>query len=503
MMKGFRQIAIILCVSAALLNLCGCATNVEDAATSMPAPTTTPTVTPTIATTPTVTPSPAAFSKTPVTLPLIDAFFFSDEQFATDLKRDLQLTDEQVTKLRTVARSETARLREGSEQDYQGSTLAAATLARQQISEIVGPEKTERVSDAVLRRWQEGGEATATPITSQPSPSPIASSVVAARTPSASTSRTPSPSTPTARTPSPSNTSPFVPPDTRVIINAPAYRMDVFENGQLIKSYKVGIGYPEFPLPTGERRATTIVFNPPWTPPDEPWVESSNKIKVGEKIDAGSRLNPLGFIKIPIGLPSLIHGGKAPAKLGGFASHGCVGLTDKQAEDFAKTLANLGGVELTDQEINKYRKNRAETQTVKLRKAIPVELHYETISVEDGRLHIYRDVYEHGTNTEENLRAVLANYGVTLEQLSEAERTRILLALKQMSRDAIGTPVTDANEAKREDRKQRNIERGTLTRAVKGQKEVVIEMAALAGKGYPAPIAMNIGSDRPQRRRGR
>ncbi len=141
--------------------------------------------------------------------------------------------------------------------------------------------------------------------------------------------------------------------------------------GQLIKSYKIGIGYPEFPLPTGFRRATTIIFNPTWTPPDEPWVESSNKVKAGEKIEAGSQLNPLGVIKIPIGLPSLIHGGKAPATLGGFASHGCVGLTNNQVQDFARVLAGLSGVELTSEEIRNYEKKRTETKNIKLDHPIP------------------------------------------------------------------------------------------------------------------------------------
>src|SRR5262249_33092328 len=116
-----------------------------------------------------------------------------------------------------------------------------------------------------------------------------------------------------------------VPDDTRIVINAPAYRMDIFENGRLVKSYRIGIGYPEFPLPTGMRSANVIIFNPTWTPPDEPWV---SKEKVGQKVEAGSELNPLGLVKIPIGGPSLIHGGKSPARLGGFASHGCVGLTN-------------------------------------------------------------------------------------------------------------------------------------------------------------------------------
>src|SRR5688500_10058404 len=42
-----------------------------------------------------------------------------------------------------------------------------------------------------------------------------------------------------------------IPTDTRIVVNIPAYRMDIFADGSLIKSYKVGIGTPEFPLPTG------------------------------------------------------------------------------------------------------------------------------------------------------------------------------------------------------------------------------------------------------------
>ena len=299
-----------------------------------------------------------------------------------------------------------------------------------------------------------------------------------------------------------------MPTDTRVVVNAPAYRMDVFENGQLIKSYKVGIGYPEFPLPTGTRKASSIIFNPTWTPPDEPWVEASNKVKPGEKIAAGSKLNPLGPIKIPIGLPSLIHGGKSPAKLGGFASHGCVGLTTPQIQNFASVLARMTGAELTNEQIMAYAKTPTETKDVKLNRAVTVELRYETIVVEDGKLHIYRDVYDRDTNTEENLRKVLESYGVTLEQLSEQERAQVMSALKDMSRDAAGNsdemkPGGNSNASaetaqgkasnKNENKKADNTS-GKVTRAVKGKKEIVIEIAALKGKGYPMAVELDTGS---------
>jgi hypothetical protein len=245
--------------------------------------------------------------------------------------------------------------------------------------------------------------------------------------------------------------------------------MDIFEDGHLTRSYKITIGYPEFPLPSGMRSATNIIFNPSWTPPNEEWVRNSQKVEVGKKIAAGDKLNPLGPIKIPIGLPSLIHGGKSPAKLGGFGSHGCVGLTDDQVRDFAIRLADISSTNVSDIDIKKFGMKPTQTKTVKLNTPVPVELRYETIVVEDGKLHIYRDVYGQGTNTKDNLSKVLEEYGVSLNQLSRVEMAKVNAALPQMSRG-----ITKAQN-------------GQVTRAIKGKKEIAIPVKALAGKGYPVP----------------
>jgi lipoprotein-anchoring transpeptidase ErfK/SrfK len=297
-----------------------------------------------------------------------------------------------------------------------------------------------------------------------------------------------------------------IPQDTRIVVNAPAFRMDLFEDGKLIKSYKIGIGYPEFPLPAGLRSADTIIISPTWTPPDETWVQSpKSKVKAGQKIAAGDKLNPLGPIKIPIGLPSLIHGGKAPGSIGGFASHGCVGLTNSQVEDFARQLARLSGTKISDEQIAEYEKNKTETRPVKLARAVPVELRYETITVENGTLHIYRDVYGRGTNTEENLRNVLQSYGLTLDQLSKSQNSRVMLALSQMARDAGGKPI--ASPAGTDKSKPKGGAGGNMTRTIRGRKEVAIPIAALKGKGYPAPVALDAGRaskgapSHPRRRR--
>ncbi|HEY0055082.1 MAG TPA: L,D-transpeptidase, partial [Pedobacter sp.] len=298
-----------------------------------------------------------------------------------------------------------------------------------------------------------------------------------------------------------------VPSDTRVVINAPAFRMDVYQEGKLLKTYKIGIGYPEFPLPTGMRKAESIIFNPTWTPPDEPWVKG--KFQPGKKVAAGSKLNPLGLVKIPIGLPSLIHGGKDKEKLGNFASHGCVGLTNKQVQDFSTVLAQLGGASVTPDSIRILEKQSKKTKTVKLSQPVPVELRYETIVAENGSLHIYKDVYERGTNTVAEAVRILKVYGVEYNSLSLEEKQFLTTALTEMNLDSQGNPISEQvssrdtmarakdSTAGRKDgvaaNKQQGAKTGKVTKSVKGQTELVIPIAALNGKGYPAPVALNSG----------
>lgn len=378
----------------------------------------------------------------PVTLPLLDALL-TDEATASELKTRAQLTDDQIQKLKDAGRNAVLQLSENSTDDSSRSTRTSTKDALAKIREIVGAEKAETVANFLRERWAGAGE--------------------------------------TAATAEPNS----VPTDTRIVVNAPAYRMDIFRNGRLVKSYKVGIGYPEFPLPSGLRKATEIIFNPTWTPPDEPWVKG--KFAPGKKVEAGSTDNPLGVIKIPIGLPSLIHGGKQPSRLGNFASHGCVGLTNGQIEDFAVQLSALTDKPITLDEVKGYQKDKTETKNVKLDNPIPVELRYETIVVtNDGKLTIYRDVYERGTNTEENLRRVLGAAGLSFDSLSASDQEKIRQGLKQMAVDAVGNPVEPGETSNANKGDESNSSK--VTRNVKGTREVVMDLAPLKGKGYPAPV---------------
>lgn len=286
-----------------------------------------------------------------------------------------------------------------------------------------------------------------------------------------------------------------VPRDTRIVVNIPAFRMDVFQTGSLLKSYLVGIGYPQFPVEKGLRKAELIIFNPTWTPPHSAWVTAMGAAP-GVSIGAGSRHNPLGPIKVPIGTATLIHGGKPLSKIGTFASHGCVGMTDAEVTDFAKVLAAASETELLDESMSNYLSRRNSTKVIDLNMIVPVELRYETIVAEDGRLHIYRDVYGQNTNTEENLRAVLEVNGVSFDSLSEAERTQARDGLNQMSRypkkTAKAKPTIAASPSPTNS--PLVVPFGPRKKdATVNQKEIVIDIAALRGKGYPMPVALNTG----------
>jgi lipoprotein-anchoring transpeptidase ErfK/SrfK len=390
-----------------------------------------------------------------VTLPVLNALF-ADETFKAALKSKLQLTDDQISSLQKSANDEVARLRETNAEEQSGSAAEARRLAADSIGSTVGEQKAQAVLALVNEHWVRGGEELEADKAAEffllPGPNAI-------------------------------------PQDSRIVVNIPAYRMDLFQDGSLVKSYRIGIGYPAFPLPTGLRKAQQIIFNPTWTPPDEPWVNSMKGIKVGEKVEAGSSLNPLGPVKIPIGMPSLIHGGKSPAKLGTFASHGCVGMTNAQVKDFARLLAKAAGTEISDKAVDSYLTDKTKTRVVKLGRVVPVELRYETIVVEDGKLYIYKDVYDQNSNTEENLRTVLGTNGLSLENLTEEERAQVLGELNAMSthpKKQLLTKATNANAVSVNSGV--GAKKSQRAKKVNSRKERVVEIGALLGKGYPAPV---------------
>lgn len=89
-----------------------------------------------------------------ITLPLLDAMF-AQEGFSDELKSKLQLNDEQVEKLRGIARDATSKLNEEGER--QGTTAAARKQAEEQIRATIGDAKAQQMNAYLAERYNASG----------------------------------------------------------------------------------------------------------------------------------------------------------------------------------------------------------------------------------------------------------------------------------------------------------------------------------------------------------
>jgi len=214
-------------------------------------------------------------------------------------------------------------------------------------------------------------------------------------------------------------------PNIKITLNVPAFQMTLWQNGKEVRSYPVGVGMLEFPIAIGMRNATSIEWNPVWIPPSSDWIEKSSTVKAGEIVLPTDPRNPLGKVKIPLGYGYLLHQAKGPADMGSLVSHGCVRVMQSDLYDLSEKIVAARDLDLPAATIATAKRNK-KTLVAKLTPAVPVEITYDTIVIEGGKLNIYPDVYEMKLNTVENVRKELRESGVDDGQLSETEIKHML-----------------------------------------------------------------------------
>ena len=211
----------------------------------------------------------------------------------------------------------------------------------------------------------------------------------------------------------------------KITLNVPAFQLTLWQNGKEVKSYPVGVGMKEYPIYIGFREATEIIWNPDWIPPASDWVEGSKKVKVGEIIKASDKRNPLGKVKIPLGLGYLIHQAHGAEDLGNLVSHGCVRVMQADLYDLAEKIVAARNPAITPEQISNAKRTK-NTVIAELDQPIPVEITYDTQVVEAGKLHVYPDVYGYKKNTIENLRAELESEGVNSSKITDETLEKML-----------------------------------------------------------------------------
>jgi lipoprotein-anchoring transpeptidase ErfK/SrfK len=213
-------------------------------------------------------------------------------------------------------------------------------------------------------------------------------------------------------------------PHVRITVNVPAFTLTLWQDGKEVKSFYVGVGRKNYPIPTGMRSAEKIILNPDWIPPDSEWVRDSG-IEPYERIPADDPDNPLGKIKIPLGDAYLLHEAQGTSDIGNLVSHGCVRVLRDDIFELTRLIAAARDLSITNKEISEARKN-SERRVIELGGEIPVDINYDTMVVEGGILHIYPDVYEQKTNTVEELRAELESYKIDVSKFDDSTLKKIL-----------------------------------------------------------------------------
>jgi hypothetical protein len=207
-------------------------------------------------------------------------------------------------------------------------------------------------------------------------------------------------------------------PHIRLTVNAPTFLLTLWQNNKEIKTYPIGIGRKNFPVPIGEREARAIIFNPRWIPPHSAWVRQAKGIEPGERIAPDDPRNPLGKIKIPLGEGYLIHEATKPSDIGHLVSHGSIRMLRDDLFDLAEKIIAAYGLPVSNEEIAEAKQN-ADRFVVKLDSPLLVDINYDLQVVEGGLLRLYPDVYDRGAFSIESLRAELQSSGVDASKFDE------------------------------------------------------------------------------------
>lgn len=104
--------------------------------------------------------------------------------------------------------------------------------------------------------------------------------------------------------------------------------------GHVIASYPATIGSRELPSPSGTYKIKGVAFNPIYYyDPDKNFVQGDNQEKL--KLPPGPN-NPVGSVFIALTKPTYgLHGSPDPEKIDKTASHGCVRMTNWDANELA------------------------------------------------------------------------------------------------------------------------------------------------------------------------
>ncbi|MEJ7798839.1 MAG: L,D-transpeptidase family protein [Solirubrobacteraceae bacterium] len=107
---------------------------------------------------------------------------------------------------------------------------------------------------------------------------------------------------------------------TVITIDQSAFKLRLFKNLKVVRTYGVAVGQPQFPTPNGRYAIQSKQVNPVWSVPNSPWAGELS----GSTVGGGSAANPLKARWMGVAGSIGIHGTGEGQSIGSRASHGCV-----------------------------------------------------------------------------------------------------------------------------------------------------------------------------------
>lgn len=232
----------------------------------------------------------------------------------------------------------------------------------------------------------------------------------------------------------------------KITINVPAFQMTLWQNGKEVRSYPIGVGLLDYPIMIGRLEASSVQWNPVWIPPSSDWIEKSSTVKAGEIILPTDPRNPLGKVKIPLGYGYLIHQAKGDGDMGNLVSHGCIRVMQKDLYDLAEKIVSARSLDVTPDQIVEAKRTKI-TVIGQLEPIVPVEITYDTMVIEAGRLHIYPDVYNYKKNTVANLRKDLRTNGIDDSGISDAALAKMIASASAKKQFVVDAAILETGNA--------------------------------------------------------
>ncbi|HEU0078712.1 MAG TPA: L,D-transpeptidase, partial [Longimicrobiaceae bacterium] len=152
-----------------------------------------------------------------------------------------------------------------------------------------------------------------------------------------------------------------------LVLNLPAFRLDLREGGELVRSSTGAVGSRRYRTPLGRFAVHRVELNPWWYPPPSPWARRDTVTPPGPR-------NPMGRAKLNFHELYFLHGTPQEQSLGSAASHGCVRMANADALDLARRVMAAGRPDVAAEEIEALARNHRRTRRYALQRSVPLQI---------------------------------------------------------------------------------------------------------------------------------